>query len=61
MAEEKEKKAEVKELTLETAFNLLVSLSRNTKLNYQEHIHVDEAVKMVHTALNEYDELKKKE
>lgn len=59
MPEEESK--EVKELTLEAAFNTLVSLARNARLNYQEHLQVDEAVKLVHAALNEYDEFKKKE
>jgi predicted amidohydrolase YtcJ len=40
-----------KEMTLEDAFNMLVQLARNTKLNYQEHAIVDKAVQMVHSAL----------
>jgi hypothetical protein len=41
----------VKEMTLEDAFNMLVQLARNSKLNYHEHTIVDKAVQMVHEAL----------
>jgi hypothetical protein len=41
----------VKEMSLEDAFNMLVQLARNSKLNYHEHTIVDKAVQMVHEAL----------
>ena len=41
------------EMDLESAFNLLVNLARNARLSYQEHSVVDNAIKMVHGALNQ--------
>ena len=46
------------ELTLEESFNLLVNLSRQSKLSYQEHSVVDKAVKTVLEALNKASEKK---
>ena len=48
----KQEQEELKEMDLEGAFNLLVNLARNTKLSYQEHSLVDNAIKMVHDELN---------
>ena len=38
---------------LEDAFNLLVSLARNAKLTYNEHMRVEKAVQLIHSALNQ--------
>jgi len=38
---------------LEEAFNMLVSLARNAKLTYNEHMQVEKAVKLIHSALNQ--------
>ncbi len=53
-----QKTEEATEMNLEGAFNLLVNLARNAKLNYQEHALVDNAIKMVHKALNAKEEEK---
>ena len=53
---QQEKQEELKEMDLEGAFNQLVNLARNTKLSYQEHSVVDNAIKMVHDALNTEEE-----
>jgi hypothetical protein len=52
MEQENQTEEQLKEMDLEGAFNLLVNLARNTRLNYQEHSLVDNAIKMVHEALN---------
>jgi hypothetical protein len=44
------------QMTTAEAFNLLVSLVRQTKLSYQEHQTVDKAVNVVMEALNKKDE-----
>lgn len=59
--EQNQQAPEAEEMDLEGAFNLLVSLARNTKLNYQEHALVDNAIKMVHEALNTKEEELKEE
>ncbi len=43
---------EVDAQKLEEAFNLLVSLARNTKMTYEGHAQVDKAINLVHEALN---------
>lgn len=43
---------EPKELSVEQAFNLLVNLARQSKLNYDEHALVDRAVQTLAQALN---------
>tara|TARA_Y100000310_G_scaffold344149_1_gene455383 strand:+ start:2947 stop:3135 length:189 start_codon:yes stop_codon:yes gene_type:complete len=50
--EQDQQAEELSEMNLESAFNLLVNLARNTKLSYQEHSVVDNAIKMVHEELN---------
>ena len=40
------------ELDVEQAFNLLVNLSRQSKLTYDEHALVDKAVRVLSQALN---------
>jgi regulator of sirC expression with transglutaminase-like and TPR domain len=50
--DQQDSKQEKEEMTLESSFNLLVSLARNTKLSYLDHAMVDKAVKMLHEALN---------
>ena len=49
---------EKKELSLEDSFNMLVKLVRTNKLNYDEHMIVDGAVKTVFNALNELADIK---
>jgi hypothetical protein len=55
--DQQDSKQEKEEMTLESSFNLLVSLARNTKLSYSDHAMVDKAVKMLHEALNSEPEL----
>ena len=52
---------EKKELTLDESFNMLVKLVRTNKLNYDEHIIVDGAVKTVFKALNDCEDKNKKQ
>ena len=40
------------ELDIETAFNTLVQLARNTKLTWKEHQHVETAIRTVLGVLN---------
>jgi hypothetical protein len=48
-----EQQAELpQELDAEQAFNLLVNLSRQSKLTYDEHALVDKAVRTLSQALN---------
>jgi len=49
----REEAAVVDELSVEDSFNLVVSLARNSKLTYKEHMIVSKAVKTVLGALNE--------
>ena len=50
--------AVAKDLSLEDSFNMLVKLVRTNKLNYDEHMIVDGAVKKVYNALNELADIK---
>ena len=43
---------------MEDSFNMLVKLVRTNKLNYDEHMIVDGAVKTVFNALNELADIK---
>lgn len=59
MEEKSESKGEKKkELSLEDSFNMLVKLARTNKLNYDEHMIVDGAIKTVFAALNELSDIK---